>query len=293
MYFGVFLPIAVILLYNFAVFCMICHNLCKNKPLLPEDETDQSKLKQSAMKRLQNAFAMSILMVLTWAFGFLATESFLAIEDSRIIFSLIFCVCSSFQGLVIFLLFCVRQEDVRKTLHPYTRRLCCRSATLYNTIDNETANADVLYSNMESSASAPPHNSAYSDVDIVDPNAALPMLSDPSNDSENTTGDATEENGVLVAINDKELVENTKIPVVVNVQEAAWSGTQNVTPQAYNGVLLGEHIFIQDDNGDDLHSEEEKIPMEKVNEGMPGQNDVGFPEEEEDEGRYGENEKLL
>ena len=160
---------------------------------------------------------------------------------------------------------------------------------------------------MESSASAPPSsmsNSSYSDKDTVDRSgAAMPMLqvpSDPSIDSENptcdTTGNATEDKDVLVAINDEELSENsTKIPVVETVQRAAGYETQNVTPQeANNEVLLGESTLLQEDKDEGLPVNEEKIPMERVNGGLVGQNDVGLPEEDDiDEGRYGENEKLL
>ena len=61
-------------------------------------------------KRLMNALAISVLMGLTWVFGFLA------IGRAKFAFSLLFCVCNSFQGVAVFALFCLRQPDVKKTL---------------------------------------------------------------------------------------------------------------------------------------------------------------------------------
>ena len=52
-------------------------------------------------------------MGLTWVFGFFA------VGNAGFAFSLIFCLCNSFQGFVVFLLFCLRQEDVRRTIRPY------------------------------------------------------------------------------------------------------------------------------------------------------------------------------
>ena len=61
----------------------------------------------------QNALAISVLLGLTWIFGFLA------IDDATFTFQLLFCLFNAFQGVVVFLMFCLRQEDVRKTLIPY------------------------------------------------------------------------------------------------------------------------------------------------------------------------------
>ncbi len=82
-------------------------HLCKAN--LGGNVTQQSKIHKIS-KRFWHALTISILMGLTWVSGLLA------IEDAKFIFSVIFCVCNSLQGVAIFLLFCVRQEDVRKTV---------------------------------------------------------------------------------------------------------------------------------------------------------------------------------
>ena len=71
--------------------------------------TQKSKADQIS-QRLQNAFAISVLTGLTWVFGFFT------IEGAKFVFSFLFCVCNSFQGVAVFALFCLRQEDVKKTL---------------------------------------------------------------------------------------------------------------------------------------------------------------------------------
>ena len=115
MIYGLILPICFILVFNLITFTRVMYRLCRTN--LGGNVTSQSKAHVIA-KRLQNAFVVSILMGLTWVFGFFA------IEDAKFVFSLIFCLCNSFQGVVIFLLFCVRQDDVRNILFP-----CCVKET--------------------------------------------------------------------------------------------------------------------------------------------------------------------
>ncbi len=69
-------------------------------------KTDASEIS----KRLLNVFAVSTLFGVTWVFGFLA------IEEAQMAFQLLFCICNSFQGVLIFILFCYAQKDVRKVI---------------------------------------------------------------------------------------------------------------------------------------------------------------------------------
>lgn len=64
-------------------------------------------------RRLQNAATISVLVGLTWVFGLLA------IGKAKVYFQLLFTVFNSLQGLAIFLLFCLRADDVRETLKPH------------------------------------------------------------------------------------------------------------------------------------------------------------------------------
>ncbi|XP_072025148.1 adhesion G-protein coupled receptor G7-like [Amphiura filiformis] len=112
LYYGLLLPIGLILLHNIVTFILIMRSILK--PRMKAHQV-KSNNRNDIVKRLQNAIAISILLGLTWVFGFLA------IDEATFTFQLLFCLCNSFQGLIIFLLFCLRADDVRKTLKPYFR----------------------------------------------------------------------------------------------------------------------------------------------------------------------------
>ncbi|XP_022088748.1 deleted in malignant brain tumors 1 protein-like [Acanthaster planci] len=106
LYIGLLTPIGLILIHNIVTFVLVMRSLLKVK------EVSRS---QQISKRLQNAVGISTLMGLTWCFGFLA------INEAAIAFQLIFCLANSFQGVIIFIMFCVRREEVRAAVSPYLR----------------------------------------------------------------------------------------------------------------------------------------------------------------------------
>ncbi|XP_038051797.1 adhesion G-protein coupled receptor G6-like [Patiria miniata] len=110
LYLGLLAPIGLILLHNIITFILVMRSLLKVK---------EESRSQQISKRLQNAVAISALMGLTWCFGFLA------IEGAKFAFQLIFCLANSVQGLIVFIMFCVRREEVRTALAPYMKRICC------------------------------------------------------------------------------------------------------------------------------------------------------------------------
>ncbi|XP_071497049.1 uncharacterized protein [Diadema antillarum] len=116
---GVILPIGLILVFNFIIFLVVVRRLCTSNlgGTVPSEKEDKAARYRQLRARLLNAFSISVLLGLTWVFGFLA------IEDAAYIFQLLFCVINSLQGLVVFILFCVRQEDVRKSMSPHYQRL--------------------------------------------------------------------------------------------------------------------------------------------------------------------------
>ncbi|XP_071797059.1 uncharacterized protein [Asterias amurensis] len=110
MYLGLLTPIALILLHNVITFILVMRSLLKVK---------EASRTEQITKRLQNAVGISALMGLTWCFGFLA------IEGATFAFQLLFCVFNSLQGVVVFVMFCARREEVRAAVAPYLRRICC------------------------------------------------------------------------------------------------------------------------------------------------------------------------
>ena len=115
LYYGLVLPIAIILLINTITFARVVHRLLRSN--LGGTVQQRSKVAQIS-QRLRNAFAISVLMGLTWVFGFFA------IEGAKFAFSFIFCLLNSLQGVAVFVLFCLRQEDVKKRLGQFIRSIC-------------------------------------------------------------------------------------------------------------------------------------------------------------------------
>ncbi|XP_033629974.1 adhesion G-protein coupled receptor G2-like [Asterias rubens] len=107
---GLITPIALILLHNVITFILVMRSLLKVK---------EASRSEQITKRLQNAVGISALMGLTWCFGFLA------IEGATFAFQLLFCLFNSLQGVVVFVMFCARREEVRAAVAPYLRRICC------------------------------------------------------------------------------------------------------------------------------------------------------------------------
>ncbi|KAJ8019914.1 Adhesion G-protein coupled receptor G6 [Holothuria leucospilota] len=91
------------LAYNIVVYITIIWNLCAVRKNISKSQSN----KTAAIRRFQNAFAISILLGLSWCFGFLAIGSL------RMAFNVLFSLFNSFQGVFIFLIFCLRQEEVR------------------------------------------------------------------------------------------------------------------------------------------------------------------------------------
>jgi hypothetical protein len=98
-----------VILHNSITFGLIMRSLLRPRKGLVINITDKIRV-QEIIRRLQNAFAISILLGLTWVFGFFA------IDKAKRPLQLLFCICNSFQGVMVFLLFCLRQEDVRKSM---------------------------------------------------------------------------------------------------------------------------------------------------------------------------------
>lgn len=100
-YIGVVQFIAVMLVFNLVMFVLIIKQItCR--PQLKKDDPRKENI-----KRIQNAISILMLLGLAWLFGFFA------IGGAQFIFNLLFLICNSLQGLFIFLLFCVRNQEVQ------------------------------------------------------------------------------------------------------------------------------------------------------------------------------------
>ena len=117
-YFGQLLLIGIILLFNSIIFIIVQYKLTCGRASHTGSDADKKK---ETIKRLQNAIIISILLGLTWISAFL-----MIIQEANFAFQVIFCALNSLQGLFIFLLFCVRQVEVRRA---WKRWFCgCRKS---------------------------------------------------------------------------------------------------------------------------------------------------------------------
>ena len=106
LYYGVLLIVALLLAANFIIFGLVMQNLSCRKSVA-DNKTNQAS-RSEMWRRVQNAVAISVLLGLTWLFGFLA------IGGARLVFNILFLVLNSLQGFFVFLVFCVRQKEVRE-----------------------------------------------------------------------------------------------------------------------------------------------------------------------------------
>ncbi|XP_038054484.1 uncharacterized protein LOC119726730 isoform X2 [Patiria miniata] len=106
-YYGQILPIGLVLLFNFVIFTLVTRKLtCARKTIGTSSDKSQ---RQERLRRLQNAVAISVLLGLTWVFGLLSV-----IQAASFAFQVLFAICNSLQGLMIFVLFCARQKEVHQ-----------------------------------------------------------------------------------------------------------------------------------------------------------------------------------
>ncbi|XP_038054372.1 uncharacterized protein LOC119726669 isoform X2 [Patiria miniata] len=133
-YYGQILPIGLVLLFNFVIFTLVTRKLtCARKTI--GSSSDKSH-RQERLRRLQNAVAISVLLGLTWVFGLLSV-----IQAASFAFQVLFAICNSLQGLMIFVLFCARQKEVHQVwreMFPCKRDAQRRGAVSGTGLDSST-----------------------------------------------------------------------------------------------------------------------------------------------------------
>ncbi|XP_011663125.2 adhesion G-protein coupled receptor G2 [Strongylocentrotus purpuratus] len=127
-YFAQLFPIALILTINTGVFIMVIYNLTCGRKMASMKESTAATQRAELLRRLQNAIAIGTLLGLSWVSGFMA------IGSARFFFNVVFVICTSLQGVFIFLLFCVRLPEVRQQMmllaSRLIRALTCRKSAV-------------------------------------------------------------------------------------------------------------------------------------------------------------------
>ncbi|XP_030839663.1 adhesion G-protein coupled receptor G6-like [Strongylocentrotus purpuratus] len=102
---GLLIPIGVVMIFNVVIYVRVLMRLNKTVKGRHLDKTE----KRQRIRRFQNAVCIWILMGLTWSLGYLSI-----IQQASALVQGIFTVLNSLQGFLIFMLYCVRQPQVRE-----------------------------------------------------------------------------------------------------------------------------------------------------------------------------------
>lgn len=106
LYYGVILPIAIVISFNSFVFALVLRSLlCRKNAALRSNQSEMQMMRLHA----KAAIAVSVVMGLTWTFGFLVVQQS---GVFGIICEYLFCVLNSIQGLLILCFHCAREKTV-------------------------------------------------------------------------------------------------------------------------------------------------------------------------------------
>lgn len=103
LYFGLILPIGVIILANLVIFILVIYHI-----LVGPSANIRSNKRTLAIAQLRLSVFLFFLLGLSWIFGFLASVK------SGIVFSYLFCLTATIQGFVLFIYFIILDSSTRK-----------------------------------------------------------------------------------------------------------------------------------------------------------------------------------
>ncbi|XP_030852337.1 adhesion G-protein coupled receptor G6-like isoform X1 [Strongylocentrotus purpuratus] len=113
---GLLIPVGFIMIFNIIIFIRVIIRLNRTVKGRQLDKTE----KRQRVRRFQNAVCILILMGLTWSLGYLSI-----IKPASEVVQGIFTILNSLQGYFIFMLYCMRQPQVRRTWR--SQFSCCLS----------------------------------------------------------------------------------------------------------------------------------------------------------------------
>ena len=130
---GLLAPIGVILLFNIVIFTLVVRQFVKrtSKNSFQRTSSNMSKRKKHK-QRLQNALTVMTLMGLTWSIGYLN------VVRNTFTVQLVFCLLNTMQGYFIFILYGVRQNDVRR----HWKHCCVIQRERFSSVRTSSENAN-------------------------------------------------------------------------------------------------------------------------------------------------------
>ncbi|XP_030610833.1 adhesion G-protein coupled receptor G7-like [Archocentrus centrarchus] len=107
MFWGFLLPVGLILTYSIILLVLISMTTCKADPKLTSNKDS------SLRKKFLISLSLAVLLGLSWTLGYLVL---LSSGKTHLVFSILFCLCTTTQGLQIFILFTARTRAFRVVL---------------------------------------------------------------------------------------------------------------------------------------------------------------------------------
>ncbi|XP_051550752.1 adhesion G-protein coupled receptor G7-like [Myxocyprinus asiaticus] len=100
MFWGFLLPLVIMLISNTAMLLFFSHNICRTNPNL--NKSRETPLK----KKILSSFSLAVMLGLSWVTGYILLIS--QEKTLKLIFSVVFCLCNTTQGIQIFILFTLK-----------------------------------------------------------------------------------------------------------------------------------------------------------------------------------------
>ncbi|XP_053170777.1 adhesion G-protein coupled receptor G7-like [Scomber japonicus] len=104
MFWGFLLPVGLILIYNVVLLVLVSLTTCRTDPRL------NSSNALSMRKKFLTSLSLAVLMGLSWTLGYLVLTTR---GNENLFFSIFFCICTTTQGFLIFILFTARTRTFR------------------------------------------------------------------------------------------------------------------------------------------------------------------------------------
>ncbi|XP_071962407.1 uncharacterized protein [Antedon mediterranea] len=152
MYYGVAIPVALCLLFNMIIFVMVLHSLSKMGK--NSNQARPKGTKRRGIKMLQNGASIVMVLGLTWLVGFFA------IGEASVFVLWLFCILNSFQGFLIFVMYCARSSEVRSHWWKMLRAVP-KHTKMFRSIKSGSTAQSTFYSKSYNNPNSKSYSSSY------------------------------------------------------------------------------------------------------------------------------------
>ncbi len=113
-YFGILVPFVIVYIFNWTIFVIIMFQLLKKRYSAKFKESVSKNQNMTFKQQFMIALTLSLLFGLGWGVGLFATQGLYTVTEIRDTFAALFILLTSFQGLFIFIMHCIKSREVRK-----------------------------------------------------------------------------------------------------------------------------------------------------------------------------------